>query len=76
MLFFTLSGALPIPRYSYSNRADVIIIRNVQCGGFEGSLLDCDLEFQQGENAGDYTVGVRCDGVCACDSLLAQQLVH
>ena len=63
-MFFILLGALPIPRYSYSNNADVIIFRDAQCGGFEDSLLDCDLDFQQGENTGDYTVGVRCDGVC------------
>ena len=60
MLF---SGALPIPRYSYSNKSDVTILSGVRCEGGESNLLECNVNFTRGEQMNDFRVGVRCDGM-------------
>ena len=58
------TGALPIPRYSYSNGSDVIIADFVQCNGSESDLLNCNVNFKSGDNFDEgFLVGVRCDGM-------------
>ena len=66
LIAISFTGALPIPRYSYSNGSDVIIADFVRCNGSEKDLLNCDLDYSRfGDNFNvGFLVGVRCDGMC------------
>ena len=62
-----ITGALPIPRYSYSNNDDVIFANSIRCNGSERDLLNCDIFYNNGDSFdNDFLVGVRCDGMFPC----------